>query len=56
MDSSRGSVGQLADGCQALALGDGRGRIYIVEPIGPIMDNPNLTDKRYPGNPTKSYP
>jgi len=38
-----------------LALGEGPGRIYIVEPIGPIMDDPNLTDKRYPGNPTKSY-
>jgi rifampin ADP-ribosylating transferase len=38
-----------------LALGEGPGRIYIVEPTGPIMDDPNLTDKRYPGNPTKSY-
>jgi rifampin ADP-ribosylating transferase len=38
-----------------LAVGDGRGRIYIVEPTGPIEDDPNLTDKKYPGNPTKSY-
>lgn len=38
-----------------LALGDGRGRIYIVEPIGAIEDDPNLTDKRFPGNPTLSY-
>lgn len=38
-----------------LAVGDGRGRIYIVEPTGPFEDDPNLTDKRYPGNPTKSY-
>ncbi|WOD42027.1 NAD(+)--rifampin ADP-ribosyltransferase [Nodosilinea sp. E11] len=38
-----------------LALGEGPGRIYIVEPTGPITDDPNLTDKRYPGNPTKSY-
>jgi hypothetical protein len=38
-----------------LAVGDGRGRIYIVEPTGPIEDDPNLTDKRFPGNPTKSY-
>ncbi|MEG5062022.1 NAD(+)--rifampin ADP-ribosyltransferase [Microcoleus sp. B3-A4] len=38
-----------------LALGQGPGRIYIVEPTGPIMDDPNLTDKKYPGNPTKSY-
>jgi hypothetical protein len=38
-----------------LALGEGTGRIYIVEPTGPIMDDPNLTDQRFPGNPTKSY-
>jgi len=38
-----------------LALGEGPGRIYIVEPAGPIMDDPNLTNARYPGNPTKSY-
>lgn len=38
-----------------LALGEGSGRIYMVEPTGPIMDDPNLTNKRFPGNPTKSY-
>ena len=38
-----------------LALGEGLGRIYIVEPTGSIEDDPNLTDKKYPGNPTKSY-
>ena len=38
-----------------LALADGPGRIYIVEPTGPIEDDPNLTDKKFPGNPTKSY-
>jgi rifampin ADP-ribosylating transferase len=38
-----------------LAVGEGPGRIYIVEPTGPIEDDPNLTDKRYPGNPTKSF-
>lgn len=38
-----------------LALGEGPGRIYIVEPTGPIEDDPNLTDRKYPGNPTKSY-
>ena len=37
-----------------LALGDGPGRIYIVEPTGPFEDDPNLTDKKFPGNPTKS--
>lgn len=38
-----------------LAQGGGRERIYIVEPTGPIEDDPNLTDKKFPGNPTKSY-
>jgi len=38
-----------------LSLDEGPGRIYIVEPTGPIEDDPNLTDKMYPGNPTKSY-
>ncbi len=38
-----------------LAVGEGRGRIYIVEPTGSIEDDPNLTNKRFPGNPTKSY-
>ena len=38
-----------------LAVGDGPGRIYIVEPTGPITDDPDLTNTRYPGNPTKSY-
>jgi hypothetical protein len=38
-----------------LALGEGRGRIYIVEPTGPLEDDPNLTDKKFPGNPTRSY-
>ena len=38
-----------------LAFGDGRERIYLVEPTGPIEDDPDLTDKKFPGNPTKSY-
>lgn len=38
-----------------LALGEGPGRIYIVEPTGPFADDPNLTDQKFPGNPTKSY-
>lgn len=38
-----------------LAVGSGRGRIYLVEPTGLIEDDPNLTNKRFPGNPTKSY-
>jgi rifampin ADP-ribosylating transferase len=36
-------------------MGEGPGRIYLVEPTGPWEDDPNLTDKRFPGNPTKSY-
>jgi rifampin ADP-ribosylating transferase len=38
-----------------LAAGEGRGRIYIVEPTGDLEDDPNLTDKKFPGNPTRSY-
>jgi hypothetical protein len=38
-----------------LAVGSGPGRIYIVEPTGPVEDDPNVTNKRFPGNPTKSY-
>lgn len=38
-----------------LAAGVGPGRIYVVEPTGPMEDDPNLTDKKFPGNPTKSY-
>jgi len=38
-----------------LAKGEGRGRIYIVEPTGPFEDDPNLTDKKFPGNITASY-
>ncbi|WDO14545.1 NAD(+)--rifampin ADP-ribosyltransferase [Flavobacterium sp. WW92] len=38
-----------------LALGEGSERIYIIEPTGAFEDDPNLTDKKFPGNPTKSY-
>ncbi|ATL25123.1 rifampin ADP-ribosyl transferase [Streptomyces formicae] len=38
-----------------LAAGDGRERIYLVEPTGSFEDDPNLTDKKFPGNPTRSY-
>ena len=37
-----------------LASGEGRGRVYIVEPTGGLEDDPNVTDKRFPGNPTQS--
>ncbi len=41
----------------AVALGDGSGRehLYIVEPTGPFEDDPNVTNKRFPGNVTRSY-
>jgi rifampin ADP-ribosylating transferase len=38
-----------------LAAGEGRGRIYVVEPEGEFEDDPNVTDKRFPGNPTHSF-
>jgi hypothetical protein len=38
-----------------LALGSSPERIYVVEPTGPIENDPNLTDKKFPGNPTRSY-
>ncbi|MDL2185487.1 NAD(+)--rifampin ADP-ribosyltransferase [Pseudomonas sp. ChxA] len=38
-----------------LALGEGPERIYVVEPTGPIVDDPNVTDKKFAGNPTLSY-
>ena len=38
-----------------LAVGEGEGRIYLVAPTGPIDDDPNLTDQKFPGNPTRSY-
>ena len=38
-----------------LAGGDAPARIYVVEPTGPVEDDPELTDQRYPGNPTRSY-
>ena len=41
-------------GCE-LAQGEGRERIYVVEPTGAFEDDPNLTDKRFRGNPTQSY-
>lgn len=38
-----------------LSFGEGPERIYLVEPTGEIEDDPDLTDKKFPGNPTKSY-
>ena len=38
-----------------LAVGEGRGRIYRIEPTGPLEHDPNFTDKKFPGDPTRSY-
>ena len=38
-----------------LSDGDGQGKIYVVEPTGPFENDPNLTDKKFPGNPTRSF-
>ncbi|TCZ63825.1 NAD(+)--rifampin ADP-ribosyltransferase [Flaviaesturariibacter aridisoli] len=39
----------------ALAAGEGEERVYVVEPTGPFENDPNVTDKKFPGNPTRSY-
>jgi hypothetical protein len=39
----------------ALAKGEERERVYIVEPTGRFENDPNVTDKKFPGNPTRSY-
>ncbi|MCB0490434.1 MAG: NAD(+)--rifampin ADP-ribosyltransferase [Cyclobacteriaceae bacterium] len=39
----------------ALAQGEGHERVYIVEPTGSFENDPNVTDKKFPGNPTRSY-
>lgn len=38
-----------------LAAGNGRERIFVVEPTGPVVDDPNVTDQKFAGNPTLSY-
>ena len=38
-----------------LAAGDGIPRVYAVEPTGELENDPNVTDKKFPGNPTRSY-
>ncbi len=39
----------------ALSKGEGRERVYIIEPTGDFENDPNVTDKKFPGNPTRSY-
>lgn len=38
-----------------VARGDGEPRVYVIEPTGDYEDDPNVTDKKFPGNPTRSY-
>ena len=38
-----------------LAAGEAAPRVYLVEPTGAFEDDPNVTDKKFPGNPTRSY-
>ncbi|MDX2010101.1 MAG: NAD(+)--rifampin ADP-ribosyltransferase [Myxococcaceae bacterium] len=38
-----------------LAIGEGEGHVYVVEPTGPFEDDPNLTNQKFPGNPTRSF-
>lgn len=52
LESTAAWGAQLA---MALAGLEGHGHVYAVEPMGPFEDDPNVTDKRYPGNPTASY-
>lgn len=50
------TVASLAAQMAAALTGiEGRGHVYIVEPTGPFEDDPNVTNKRFPGNPTRSY-
>ncbi|GAB3683065.1 NAD(+)--rifampin ADP-ribosyltransferase [Angustibacter aerolatus] len=52
LESTAAWGAQLAS---ALAGDDERGHVYVVEPLGPFEDDPNVTDKKLPGNPTESY-
>ena len=38
-----------------MAKGDGRSRVYVIAPTGKFEDDPNVTNKKFPGNPTQSY-
>lgn len=49
------ALGNGAGLAAALAKGDGRERVYIVEPTGSFENDPNVTDKKFPGNATRSY-
>ena len=48
-------LGLAAEIAAELAQGDPAPRVYCVEPTGPFANDPNVTDKKFPGNPTRSY-
>ena len=50
-----GTAAWGAELATALAGSGDRGHIYVVQPLGPFEDDPNVTNKRFPGNPTASY-
>ena len=54
-EANQAASARLAGRLGQLARGEGRGRIFIVEPTGSFEDDPNLTDKRFSGNMTASY-
>ncbi|WP_182066037.1 NAD(+)--rifampin ADP-ribosyltransferase [Curtobacterium sp. ME12] len=53
--ASRDGAGLAAELAAELVPGDREPRVYRVEPTGPFDDDPNVTDKKFPGNPTRSY-
>ena len=48
-------AGLAAELAVVLARGEGEPHVYLVEPTGPFENDPNVTDKKFPGNPTRSY-
>lgn len=51
----RDGAGLAAELAVELASGNGTPHVYLVEPTGPFENDPNVTDKKFPGNPTRSY-
>jgi rifampin ADP-ribosylating transferase len=51
----RDGAGLAAELAVELAAGAATPRVYVVEPTGPIENDPNVTDRKFPGNPTRSY-
>lgn len=53
--ATRDGAGLAAELAVELAAGQGTPHVYLVEPTGAFEDDPNVTDKKFPGNPTRSY-